>query len=140
MENITTIGSLLREVWRYEPDILKLIFEFLFVPLYEDKKGKCRYVIALPKPGTTTIGYKSFSECEKLQLITIHDSVTTIGNRGFYGCSSLKSVTIPNSVTTIDRSAFSQCKKLNQALIPKHLEERVRKLEVFPEHTKIIVR
>ena len=40
MKNITTIESLLRELWRYEPDILKLIFEFLFIPVYEDKEKK----------------------------------------------------------------------------------------------------
>ena len=118
IENITTIGSLLREVWRYEPDILKLIFEFLFVPRYEDKEGQCRYVIALTIPGTTTIGYKSFSECEKLQLVTIHDSVTIIGYRAFQQCSSLKSVTIPNSVTTIGNHPFSGCSSLQSVTIP----------------------
>ena len=112
MKNITTIDSLLREVWRYEPEILKLIFEFLFVPLYEYKEKKHRYIIALPKPGTTSIGYKSFSECENLQLVTIHNLVTTIGDRAFYKCLSLTSVTIPNSVTTVDESAFYSCSSL----------------------------
>ena len=37
---ITTIKSLLRELWRYEPEILKLIFKCLFIPVYEDKEKK----------------------------------------------------------------------------------------------------
>ena len=42
MKNITTIGSLLREVWRYEPDILNLIFKFYFIPVYENKENKIK--------------------------------------------------------------------------------------------------
>ena len=118
MENITTIGSLLREVWRYEPDILKLIFEFLFVPLYKDILGKCRYVIALPKPGTTTIDEFAFYCCSSLQSVTIPKSVTIIGYRAFSGCSSFQSITIPNSVTTIGFFAFSCCSSLQSVTIP----------------------
>ena len=40
MENILTIESLLLALWRYEPDILTLIFKFLFVPVYEDTEKK----------------------------------------------------------------------------------------------------
>ena len=141
MENITTIGSLLREVWRYEPDILKLIFEFLFIRVYEDKEKKHRYILALPKPGTTSIkkdafsgcsllksvtignsvtniGDAAFKGCSSLQLVTIGNSVTNIGVAAFKGCSSLKSVTIPNSVTSIGRLAFSGCSSLQSVTIP----------------------
>ena len=164
MENITTIGSLLREVWRYEPEILKLIFEFLFIPVYEDKEKKYRYIEALPEPGTTCIKKDAFSGCSSLQSVTIGNSVTNIGYAAFFSCSSLKSVTIPNSVTniggvafqccpslqsvtipnsvtTIGGGAFSLCKKLNQVSIPDHLEKRVKRIPlVFPKKTKIIVR
>jgi len=183
---IKTIESLLRQVWRYEPDILKLIFKFLFVPVYEDKEKKYRYIEALPKPGTTNINLKAFSNCRFLQSVIISDSVESIGDSAFYSCNqlqsvmigksvktigeyvfsrckllqsvnlgnsveyigenaffscgSLKSITIPNSVKIIGEDAFTGCELLKTASIPKKLAEIVRELEVFPEHTEIMVR
>ena len=54
----------------------------------------------------TEIGYKAFSNCEKLESIVIPDSVTHIYALAFSGCSKLKSIVIPNSVTSIDDEAF----------------------------------
>ena len=115
---VFTIDTLLREIWRYEPNILKLIFEFLFIPVYEDKEKKYRYIEALPKPGTTSIKEDIFSECSHLLSVIIPNSVTSIGRDAFQGCSSLQSVTIPNSVKTIDNWAFSDCSSLQSVTIP----------------------
>ena len=87
-----------------------------------------------------TIGDGAFASCSSLKSVNILNSVKTIGSCAFHQCSSLQSVTIPNSVTSIGKWAFIDCDKLNQASIPKHLEETIREIEVFPEHTKIIVR
>lgn len=54
-----------------------------------------------------SIGMKTFLYCEKLESVSIPNSVTSIGPSAFYGCTGLTSVTIPNSVRKIDDYAFS---------------------------------
>ena len=85
-----------------------------------------------------SIGEMGFQNCWSLGSITLPESLVNIGEDAFYQCKELQSIIIPDSVTSIGKGAFRRCKKLNQASIPKHLEERIS--EVFPEHTKIIVR
>ena len=166
-KKINTINTLLKKIWRYEPNILKLIFKFLFIPLYgyknKDKSIKYRYIEALPKPGTTYIDRKAFADCIHLQSVIISKSVVKIGEWAFDACTSLQSVIIMNSVKiicndafadcdslkyvyigdsikTISNSAFEDCKMLKSVLIPKHLEKSLKKLEVFPKYTRIIIK
>ena len=122
MENILTIESLLQELWRYEPDILKLIFKFLFVPVYEDTEKKYRYIEALPKPGTTNINLKAFSNCRFLQSVIISNSVETIGDSAFYSCNQLQSVMIGKSVKTIGEYVFSRCASLKSVILGNSVE------------------
>ena len=42
----------------------------------------------------TTIGDKAFLYCNKLEEITIPESVTSMGKLVFLGCGSLKAVTV----------------------------------------------
>lgn len=44
IENITTINLYLKEIYRYEPDILKQILKFIYVPVYKDKEKKHIYI------------------------------------------------------------------------------------------------
>ena len=108
----------------------------MFIPVYEDKENKYRYIEALPKPGKTYIGYKSFSKCINLQHVIISNSVKIIGDSAF---EKLNYVSIGNSVKTIENGAFHNCCSLMSAIIPKHLEQTVKELEVFPVHTEITV-
>lgn len=66
----------------------------------------------------TNIGWKAFSNCTSLTSITIPDSVASISNGAFEGCTSLTSVTIPNSVTTIKMMTFLECSSLTSVTIP----------------------
>ena len=119
---IKTIDSLLRQVWRYEPDILTLIFKFLFVPVYEDTEKKYRYIEALPKPGTTNINLKAFSNCRWLQSVIISNSVENIGDSAFYSCNQLQSVMIGKSVKTIGEYVFSRCRSLQSVTLGNSVE------------------
>ena len=69
-------------------------------------------------PDTVTeIKALAFENCTNLTRITIPDSVNTIGNMAFERCSNLKQITIPDSVTKIGDSAFEGCPNL-QITIP----------------------
>jgi hypothetical protein len=63
-------------------------------------------------PSIHHIGDRAFYRIERLESVTIPDSVTSIGDYAFRDCTSLKSVTIPNSVTSIGDGAFRDCPSL----------------------------
>ena len=60
-----------------------------------------------------------FRNCERLERITIPNSITSIGSMAFEGCQKLKNVEIRDGVTSIDQSAFYGCKSLESIVIPK---------------------
>lgn len=69
-------------------------------------------------PDTVTeIKALAFENCTNLTRITIQNSVKVIGNMAFERCSNLKQITIPDSVTKIGDSAFEGCPNL-QITIP----------------------
>ncbi len=59
----------------------------------------------------------AFYNCNKLQSITIPNSVVQIGGSAFYGCSQLRSVTIPSSVTDVGVGAFENCGNIAEVRI-----------------------
>ena len=66
----------------------------------------------------TKIDDNIFKDCDKLETVTIPDTVTEIGNSAFDGCKSLKNVNIPNEVTKIGNRAFCGCSALTKMIIP----------------------
>ena len=160
---IVDILSLINQIRNYEPNLMGIIFDYVFVPCSQSREGKHKYIRAIPTPGTTSIcekafynnnklewviidktvesiGEAAFDECSKLTHLTIPDSVKSIGTLAFDQCSSLTRLIIPDSVKSIGKYAFSSCSSLTEASIPSHLESIVKENTVFPKNTKIIVR
>ena len=74
----------------------------------------------IPTDGSVTkIGSYAFSQCTRMESVTIPDGVTTIGTYAFYDCQSFTSITIPTSVTSIEGWAFYNCRGLNKVIIPQ---------------------
>lgn len=71
----------------------------------------------------TVISDWAFSECKKLNRITICDSVHEIGEGAFCNCVLLDEVEIPDSVTMIDDCAFRGCTSLERVFIPSSVTE-----------------
>ena len=61
----------------------------------------------------TEILPEAFQDADKLQTITIPESVTKIGRAAFANCKNLKEITIPSSITSIDKDAFHECTSLD---------------------------
>ena len=78
--------------------------------------------ITLPNT-VTAIDSFAFVGCKSLTSINIPDGVTEIGNRAFSSCKSLTSITIPKSVTKIGDFAFSSCAGANSIVIPDTVTE-----------------
>jgi len=56
--------------------------------------------------GTTEIGKRMFSGCEKLASVTLPPSVTSIGDGAFEVCRALEKITLPAGLTEIGAEAF----------------------------------
>lgn len=87
LKNLQTIGESAFEASGYEsfiaPSTLKEIGDWAFwnTPLKELDLGKIE-----------VIGSQAFSECKKLESVTIPNSVKKLGRRSFYNCTGLKKV------------------------------------------------
>ncbi len=66
----------------------------------------------------TEIGDSAFSGCNKLEKITLPNSLKRIGSYAFNQCYALENITIPDSVTEIGDDAFSVCRALSTVTIP----------------------
>ena len=63
----------------------------------------------------TAIGERAFDSCEKLEGVTIPESVKRIGYGAFYYCHRLKRLSLPKTLTDIGEMAFSQCYSLTNS-------------------------
>lgn len=80
---------------------------------------KCNRLESVTIPDSvTSIGASAFNLCESLKNITIPDGVTYIGIGAFQYCESLTNITIPNGVTSINDDTFSDCYSLTNITIP----------------------
>ena len=64
------------------------------------------------------IGKRAFARNQKLEKVSIPDSVVSIGEDAFFGCGSLKEISLGNGVTSIGKSAFYGCDILETISIP----------------------
>jgi len=65
-----------------------------------------------------TYGDPTRTNCDKIETITLPDSITEIGAAAFDGCRALRRINIPHSITEIRRYTFSQCVSLASIEIP----------------------
>ena len=114
--------SLIQQIGDYEPNIVEIIFNYVFIPCSEDREGKCKYIYVIPKPGKTSIDSESFYTNKSLQWAIIDKSVKSIDFCAFEECSNLTHVTIPNSVEIISYCAFNECTNLTHINIPNSVE------------------
>ncbi len=64
------------------------------------------------------IGYGAFSSCERLDNVTLPDSIETLSDAVFRDCSHLKSIKLPKNIEIIPDFTFFECKDLKEIVIP----------------------
>lgn len=66
------------------------------------------------------LGANSFTQCRKMEYITLPNTLTNIGI--FEWCYGLSYLVIPNSITSLDKnSCFSRCINLKGISLPNHI-------------------
>lgn len=60
------------------------------------------------------ISSSAFERCDKLESITLSNSLINIGEEAFLGCSQLTRIDFPESLTYIGEGAFKFCRNLNE--------------------------
>ena len=107
------------------PSTYKSPFGTIRITKIENEVFKdCDKLQSVTIPDTVTeIGESAFENCTSLEKINIPDSVTEIGNSAFAGCASLITAVIPNKVTKISEALFSNCTSLVNVTIPNGVTE-----------------
>ena len=91
------------------------------------EKSKLSQITIPQDSRLSTIGYRTFFRCEKLEQISIPAGLQSIDRYAFAYCSSLKTVDVPegSQLGGIYKSAFYNCSRLESIRIP---DRRVRLL------------
>ena len=68
----------------------------------------------------TSLGYKTFYNCQSLPNVTLWANLVTIEGRAFGNCYEFTSIVIPNNVKTIGttETVFESCTKLKTVILP----------------------
>lgn len=82
------------------------------------------------------IGINAFSDCSKLKVVEIPESVAAIKDYAFAGCVELESVRIPDFVIELGVSAFQGCQNLTNIKLSSNIDSI--KDYTFSECTSII--
>ena len=79
-------------------------------------------VITIPN-SVVCIEEYAFKNCKSLVSITLSKNITYIGKGAFSGCTSLKSIDVPNGVKRLDYDVFLECTSLREITLPASIEE-----------------
>ena len=97
--------------------------DFRVVAIGENAFSNCSKLQSVSMPsGITTIGDYAFYNCTALTDIILTDSVKSLGKSAFYNCSALKELTLPASVKSIGEEALYGCKSLTTLRIMEGLD------------------
>lgn len=89
------------------------------------EKSKLSQITIPQDSRLSTIGYRAFMRCEKLEQISIPAGLQSIDRYAFAYCSSLKTINVPeeSQLGGIYKSAFYNCSQLESIRIPDGVQE-----------------
>ena len=93
------------------------------------------YVKTIDLSNVLTISQYAFSNCSKLENVTLCDQMSTLMNYAFENCTSLKNVTLPKNLISIKKGLFAGCTNLESVVI----KDSVKNIDadVFKDCTKL---
>ena len=121
MSNNKELDLLIQKIKDYEPNLLKKILDFIFIPCFKNPPKNCKYIRILPEPGTDFIKEDNFKNNKDVISLIIDDSVKHIKSMSFYGCEKLKSITFSKNLISIGACCFENCYNLTDIILPNKL-------------------
>ena len=73
--------------------------------------------------GTTAIGERAFSFCDKITNLGLPETLTEVGEFAFSDCAGIGSVSIPSGVSEIGYGAFFGCTSLSEVILGGAMED-----------------
>jgi hypothetical protein len=135
--NYLVLKALIHILMKYEPNIVKKIWDYVITEKYELDMNEHYIIISLiPAPGSQIVNGRSFFNNKYLQCIIpkvkkftynyvseqivpiYDDSIKRIEFEAFANCHSLFSVILPDSIKSIAEGVFTNCSNLRQVNIP----------------------
>lgn len=80
-----------------------------------------RITVVLLPDSITVINDSAFQFCSSLRHINLHNGITYIGSNVFEYCTGLKHIELPATLTTLGSGAFSLCRQLDSVVLPPSL-------------------
>ena len=114
--------------WRFDQSTGELTFtgsgemknDEFFDPPWLRFKGEIRS--ATVGSGITRVCSRCFMFCQKLERVSLPDSLREIWGSAFYGCTGLTAVRLPPNLTYLGGEVFSGCERLAALDIPGSLK------------------
>ena len=69
----------------------------------------------------TAIPANAFAGCDKLETVSLVDTITSVGASAFAGCSKLNIIVLPAEISKIEDAVFENCAALTEIVIPENV-------------------
>lgn len=69
----------------------------------------------------TDLGYHTFSSCDSLKNIHLHNGLLNMGSSAFAGCGALEDIYIPDTVCDLGYGTFEDCYSLKKIHLPTEI-------------------
>ena len=87
--------------------------------------------ISIPN-SVTYLGTNVFQDSDALKNVTLGTGITEIKSKAFEHCDSLEKIILPNKVTKIEDNVFLNCIALKEITIPKSVTTIANKIVSYP--------
>lgn len=124
-ENLTTI-QVRDSAGKITGDAGKITLPSGLVAIGNRSFMNCKSITAIDLSKVTEIGTSGaynaglFAFCEKLESVTLNDSLTTLGSGMFVGCKALKTIKLPNSLIYTGQYTFRES-GLTEVILPANV-------------------
>lgn len=99
---------------------------------------QCRYITSVDLSNVVEIKNGAFTDCDRLEKVTLSTKLKSIGNNAFATCLALKSIELPASLTKIGSGAFFESSLNNivsLAVVPPRAVSDTWSQEIYNEAT-----
>lgn len=111
------LDSLIIKIRDYEPELINIIFDFVFVEVNDYKKCKCIII-----PDDKNMDQKLFYQNNYLKMIILNNDIQIVNDMSFKNCLNLQDIIFSKNLEIIRSNSFEGCKSIYKIDLPKSLK------------------